>query len=112
VELQANCVFVHELYSNGKAFNAYVVLQTNEQPVSCSFSDIGRTEQPTSQGRTETYSSTLIDLHAEFLHRFSDFTKTETELKLVSCPLSFDSEKAPPDTQLELIDIQRDSVLE
>ena len=62
-----------------------------------------------SRGLATLHGRDMIDLHAEFSHRFSDFSKIETEL--VSCPLSFDSEKAPPDTQLELIDMHCDSAL-
>ncbi len=69
------------------------------------------TPLPITQSRIERYSSTLINLHAEFCRRFTDFAKIESELELVSCPLSFDSEKAPPNTQLELIDMQCDSTL-
>ncbi|KAK7127116.1 hypothetical protein R3I94_018341 [Phoxinus phoxinus] len=37
--------------------------------------------------------------------------KIEKSLQLVSCPLSLDSETAPQELQLELIDLQCDSVL-
>lgn len=60
---------------------------------------------------TDKYATTLTDLHTEFNRRFSNFAKIENELKLVSLPLLFDSEKAPPDVQLELINIQCDPAL-
>ena len=56
------------------------------------------------------YSKSLEDLHGEFCRRFSDFEKIGKSLQLVSCPLSQDPETAQYELQLELIDIQSDSV--
>ena len=56
------------------------------------------------------YSKSLEDLPEEFCRQFSDFEKTGKSLQLVSCPLSQDSETAQPELQLELIDLQSDSV--
>lgn len=50
------------------------------------------------------YSGILMDLHAEF-------TKIEESLELVSHPFLYDHEKAPPNVQHELIDLQCDSNL-
>ncbi len=111
LRLQGKDVFVHELYSNGKAFKAKLVLfsrQISSRDFS-HFPTLIGVSTPITQSRIERYSSTLKDLHAEFCRRFTDFAKIESEFELVSCPLSFDSEKAPPNTQLELIDMQCDS---
>ncbi len=113
LRLQGKDVFVHELYSNVKAFKAKLVLfsrQISSRDFS-HFPTLTGVSTPITQSRIERYSSTLINLHAEFCRRFTDFAKIESELELVSCPLSFDSEKAPPNTQLELIDMQCDSTL-
>lgn len=64
---------------------------------------------PIRQCRIELYGNTVINPHAEFPHHFTDFAKTETDLELVSCPLSFDSDKSPPDTRPELVNIRCDS---
>ena len=52
------------------------------------------------------YTGVLSDWQAEFTCRFSDFAKIEDSLELVSRPVSYDYEKAPPSMQLELIDLQ------
>ena len=57
------------------------------------------------------YSKSLDDLHGEFYHWFSDFEKIDKTLQLVSCPLPQDPETAPQELQLELIDLQPDSIL-
>ncbi len=104
---------MHELYSNVKAFKAKLVLfsrQISSRDFS-HFPTLTGVSTPITQSRIERYSSTLINLHAEFCRRSTDFAKIESALELVSCPLSFDSEKAPPNTQLELIDMQCDSTL-
>ncbi|KAI7802668.1 putative general transcription factor II-I repeat domain-containing protein 2-like [Triplophysa rosa] len=113
LKLQGKDVFAHELYSNVKAFKAKLVLFSRHISSRdfAHFPTLGGLSSPIKQSHIERYSSTLSDLHAEFSRRFTDFAKIETELEHVSCPLSFDSENAPPDTQLELIDIQCDITL-
>jgi len=59
----------------------------------------------------ETYSKRLSDLQAEFLRRFKDFRKLESKLKILSSPFTVDVESAPVSLQLELIDLQSNTVL-
>ena len=47
----------------------------------------------------------------EFITRFANFRKIETELKLFSDPFSFNYVKAPVKYQLELIELQRQTSL-
>uniref|UniRef100_H2Y679 HAT C-terminal dimerisation domain-containing protein n=1 Tax=Ciona savignyi TaxID=51511 RepID=H2Y679_CIOSA len=54
----------------------------------------------------EKYAKLCEDLLQEFTDRFSDFKKIEIELKLFSDPFSFQCDKAPPNFQLELIELQ------
>ena len=49
-------------------------------------------------------------MHGEFCRRFSGFKKIVKLLQLVSCPLSPDPETSQLKLQLELIDLQSDSV--
>ncbi|KAL2092913.1 hypothetical protein ACEWY4_012711 [Coilia grayii] len=60
---------------------------------------------------TVKYTTALDDLHTEFNRRFSDFGKIEKEMELVASPFNFDSAQAPPEAQLELIDMQCDPAL-
>ena len=111
VKLQGKNAFVHELYSHVTAFKAKLILFSRQM------SNKSFTHFPTlatlnvPPGHTDRYSTTLTHLHTEFNRRFADFEKIEPELELVSTPFSFHSEKAPPDVQLELIDIQCDPSL-
>ena len=57
------------------------------------------------------YSSMLGVLHDEFSRRFQDFKKVEDEMQLVSSPFTCSVDSAPTDVQLELIDLQSDSLL-
>ena len=50
-------------------------------------------------------------LHDEFSRRFQDFKKVEDEMQLVSSPFTCSVDSAPTDVQLELIDLQSDSLL-
>ena len=59
----------------------------------------------------ETYSKKLSDLRAEFLRRFKDFRKLESKFKILSSPFTVDVESAPVSLQLELIDLQSNTVL-
>ncbi len=75
LRLQGKDVFVHELYSNMKAFKAKLVL-FSRQISSRDFAHFPTTltglSTPITQSCIERYSSTLINLHAEFspsLHR-------------------------------------------
>uniref|UniRef100_H2YNB8 Uncharacterized protein n=1 Tax=Ciona savignyi TaxID=51511 RepID=H2YNB8_CIOSA len=54
----------------------------------------------------EKYAKLCEDLLQEFTDRFSDFKKIEIELKLFSDPFSFQCDEAPPNFQLELIELQ------
>ncbi|XP_058846468.1 general transcription factor II-I repeat domain-containing protein 2A-like [Acipenser ruthenus] len=111
VKLQGKDVFVHELYSNVKAFKVKLILFSKQMKskLFAHFPTLKCLE--VSSERADRYSNILSDLHGEFSRRFSDFEKIEKTLELVSCPLSFDYEKAPEELQLELIELQCDSTV-
>ncbi|XP_064411766.1 general transcription factor II-I repeat domain-containing protein 2A-like [Latimeria chalumnae] len=109
VKLQGKNVFVHELYSSVKAFKVKLVLFSKQMKSKGFAHFLTLKYLEVSPEQTEKYSKILSNLHGEFSHRFSDFEKIEKTLELVSCPLSFDYEKAPQELQLELIDLQCDS---
>lgn len=111
-KLQGKDVFVHEQYSYVRAFRAKLTL-FSRQMTNNSFTHFPTltTMKDVPSRLTVKYTTTLEDLHTEFNRRFSDFGKIEKEMELVSAPFSFDSDQAPPDAQLELIDMQCDPTL-
>lgn len=111
VKLQGKDQFVHEMYNNVRAFKAKLNL-FSRQLSNKSFTHLPTlATQKDAPQHVKKYITSLEDLHREFCRRFSDFEKIDKSLQLVSCPLSQDSETAPQELQLELIDLQCDSVL-
>ncbi|XP_067940313.1 general transcription factor II-I repeat domain-containing protein 2-like [Watersipora subatra] len=111
MKLQGKNQFVQDMYTNVKAFKSKLVL-FSRQILNKSF-----THFPTlatlkeARAKVKKYGESLDALHREFCRRFSDFEKIDKSLQLVACPLSQDSEAAPEELQLELIDLQSDPVL-
>ncbi|XP_067947134.1 general transcription factor II-I repeat domain-containing protein 2-like [Watersipora subatra] len=111
MKLQRKNQFVQDMYTNMKAFKSKLVL-FSRQILNKSF-----THFPTlatlkeARAKVKKYGESLDALHGEFCRRFSDFEKIDKSLQLVACPLSQDSETAPEELQLELIDLQSDPVL-
>ena len=109
-KLQGKDQFVHDMYTNVRAFKSKLTLFSRQ------ISNKSFTHFPTLAMQKEAtrnaqkYSKSLDDLHGEFCRRFCDFEKIEKSLQLVSCPLSRDPETAPQELQLEPIDLQSDSV--
>ena len=110
VKLQGKDQFVHDMYTNVTAFKSKLILFSRQM------SNKSFTHFPTLAMQKEAtrnvkkYCKSLDDMHREFCRRFSDFEKIDKSLQLVSCPLSQDPETAPHELQLELIDLQSDSV--
>uniref|UniRef100_A0A8C0IYY8 Uncharacterized protein n=1 Tax=Chelonoidis abingdonii TaxID=106734 RepID=A0A8C0IYY8_CHEAB len=93
VKLQGKNVFAHKLYSIVTAFKVKLVLFSKQ------IKDKVFTHFPTLK---------YVEVLPEISRQFSDFEMIEKTLELVSCPLSFDYERAPQELQLELIDLQCD----
>lgn len=111
MKLQGKDQFVHEMYTNVRAFKAKLTLFST-QISNKSFAHFPTLATLKEAPRhVEKYSKSLDDLHEEFCRRFSDFEKIDKSLQVVSCPLSQDYETAQQELQLELIDLQCDSAL-
>ncbi|XP_076147302.1 general transcription factor II-I repeat domain-containing protein 2-like [Alosa pseudoharengus] len=111
VKLQGKDQFVHDMYKHVQAFKSKLTL-FSRQIANNSFVHFSTlATQKDATRNAKKYSQSIDDLHGEFSRRFSDFDNIETSLQLVSCPLSQDPEKAPQEVQLELIDLQSDSLL-
>ncbi|KAJ3612449.1 hypothetical protein NHX12_020724, partial [Muraenolepis orangiensis] len=110
VKLQGKDQFAHDMYTNVRAFKSKLVL-FSRQMSNKSFAHFPTLAvQKEAARNAKKYCKSLDDLHREFCRRFCDFEKIDKSLQLVSCPLSQDPESAPQELQLELIDLQSDSV--
>ncbi|XP_074501494.1 general transcription factor II-I repeat domain-containing protein 2A-like [Sebastes fasciatus] len=111
VKLQCRGLFVHEMYSAVKAFMRKLQLLSSQMK------DNILTHLPTLKEATKSadhldkYSSMLEALHGEFSRRFQDFKTVESEMHMVSSPFTCSVENAPSDVQMELIDLQSDTLL-
>jgi hypothetical protein len=111
LKLQGKGLFAYDMYGSVKGFMNKLQLLSNH------LKNKQLAHFPTLQKITPSnenlkkYSATLMDLHDEFSRRFQDFKNIENDLSLISSPFSFDVNKAPLETQLELIDMQCDLVL-
>ncbi|XP_074513994.1 general transcription factor II-I repeat domain-containing protein 2A-like [Sebastes fasciatus] len=111
VKLQCRGLFVHGMYSAVKAFMRKLQLLSSQMK------DNILTHLPTLKEATKSadhldkYSSMLEALHGEFSRRFQDFKTVESEMHMVSSPFTCSVENAPSDVQMELIDLQSDTLL-
>lgn len=111
VKLQGKDMFVHDMYTNIRAFKTKLALSSKQM------SNKSRAHFPTlamlkeAPRHVNKYRKSLDDLHGEFCRRFSDFGKIDKSLQLVSCPFTQDPETAPQELQLELIYLQCDTIL-
>uniref|UniRef100_A0A8C6Y931 HAT C-terminal dimerisation domain-containing protein n=1 Tax=Naja naja TaxID=35670 RepID=A0A8C6Y931_NAJNA len=112
VKLQGKDQYVHDMYTNVKAFKSKLIFFSRQisDKVFTHFATLA-TQKETIQN-VKKQSKSLDDLHAEFYRRFSDVEKIDQLLQLVACPLSQNPETAPEEVQLELIDLQSDFVLQ
>nr|KAF6387667.1 hypothetical protein mMyoMyo1_008130 [Myotis myotis] len=111
VKLQGKDQYVHDMYTNVKAFKSKLIFFSRQisDKVFTHFATLV-TQKETIQN-VKKYSKSLDDLHAEFCRRFSDVEKIDQSLQLVACPLSQNPETVPEEVQLELINLQSDFVL-
>ncbi|XP_035985865.1 general transcription factor II-I repeat domain-containing protein 2-like [Fundulus heteroclitus] len=111
VKLQSKGLFVFQMYSAVKAFSRKLQLLSSQ------LRDNILTHMPTLKQATPSadqllrYSSMLDALHNEFSRRFQDFKIVESEMNMVSSPFTCSVEDACSDVQMELIDLQADTLL-
>ncbi|XP_059845272.1 general transcription factor II-I repeat domain-containing protein 2-like [Hypanus sabinus] len=111
VKLQGKDQFVHDMYTNVKAFKSKLAFFSRQilNKLFTHFPTLATLEEAGTN--LKKYCESLDALHREFCRRFSDFEKIDKSLQLVACPLSQDPKTAPEELQLELIDLQSDPVL-
>ena len=110
VKLQGKDLLVHDMYTNVRAFKSKLGLFSRQMSNKLFAHFPTLAVQKGAARNAKKYCKSLDDLKGEFCRRFCDFEKIDKSLQLVSCPLSQEPESAPPELQLELIDLQSDSV--
>ena len=103
--------FAYELYFVVKAFRLKLKLfsrHLNEN----NFTHFAKLETTEPSVMTmKKYNNIIVSLDNEFGRRFADFQQLSEEFDIVSSPLTFDTENAPGNIQLKLIELQCDSTL-
>lgn len=112
-KLQGQGQLVTAAYDNVRAFSRKLVLckaqlsQTNL----CHFPACKALMDSGTSFSGEKYAATIGKLQEEFDHRFADFKTHRATFHIFADRFTFDVEDAPPDLQMELIDLQCNSVL-
>lgn len=111
VKLQCKGLFVHEMYSAVKAFMRKLQLLSSQVKNNI-LTHLPKLKEATrSADHLHKYSTMLEALHGEFSRRFQDFKTLESEMHMVSSPFNCNVDNAPSDVQMELIDLQSDTLL-
>ncbi|KII66036.1 General transcription factor II-I repeat domain-containing protein 2B [Thelohanellus kitauei] len=111
IKLQGNAIFASEIYLTLKAFKVKLKL------FSCRLIQSIKTHISTLEfvahqiTSTDKYTNMISALDNEFTRFLTDFQKLRAEFDILSLHFKSDFEKAPDVLQLELIDLQWDSVL-
>lgn len=110
-QLQGKGLFVHEMHKLVKASMTKLQFLTR-QLESNNLTHMQTLKEVTpSANHIRRYSSMLRALHGEFSRRFEDLRTMEVEMQMISCPFTCNVDNAPSDVQLELIDLQSDTLL-
>lgn len=110
-KLQGKGLFVHEMHNLVKAFMRKLQFLSNQIENKILTHMHTLKEVKPSACHLCRHSSMLGDLYSEFSRQFEDFKNIEDEMHLISSPFACNVDNAPIDVQLELIDLQSDTVL-
>ena len=112
-KLQGQGQLVSAAYDNVRAFSTKLVLWKAQlsQTNLCHFPACKALLNAGTPFSGEKYVDALMRLQEEFDHRFADFKTHRATFQIFADPFSFDVQDAPPVLQMELIDLQCNSVL-
>ncbi|XP_072436522.1 general transcription factor II-I repeat domain-containing protein 2A-like [Chiloscyllium punctatum] len=111
VKLQCKGLFVHEMDNFVKAFMRKLQLLSSQMEDNILTHLPTLKEAAPSADHLHRYSSMLEALHGEFSRQFQDFKTVENEMHIMFSPFTCNVESAPSNVQLELIDLQSDTLL-
>lgn len=108
-KLQGKENLIHELFDSLKAFQVKLDLWINQfkKNVTTHFPHLSSCQIT----NMDKYISALEDMKTQFDSRFIDFRKNEQCLNLFARPFSVSVEDAPEEIQMELIELQCNSIL-
>ena len=112
-KLQGQGQLVSAAFDNVRAFSTKLVLWKAQlsQTNLCHFPACKALLNAGTPFSGEKYVDALMRLQEEFDHRFADFKTHRATFQIFADPFSFDVQDAPPVLQMELIDLQCNSVL-
>ena len=112
-KLQGQGQLVSAAYDNVRAFSTKLVLWKAQlsQTNLCHFPACKALLNAGTPFSGEKYVDAIMRLQEEFDHRFADFKTHRATFQIFADPFSFDVQDAPPVLQMELIDLQCNSVL-
>ena len=116
VNLQGRDAVVSQLYAHIKAFGTKLQLfqrhLSQTEPCTAHFPALKEVidsfPQENIGAQMKSYATAIASLSVEFNKRFRDFAVIEKDMLLFSSPFSVDPDDAPPQLQLELIELQCD----
>ncbi|KAK2847511.1 hypothetical protein Q5P01_010510 [Channa striata] len=116
VNLQGQDAVVSQLYGHIKAFGIKLQIfqrhLSQTEPCTVHFPALKEVNDSLPKdnigAQMMTYATAITSLSMEFNKRFRDFAVIEKDMLLFSSPFSVDSDDAPPQLQLELIELQCD----
>lgn len=116
VNLQGQDAVVSQLYAHIKAFGTKLQLfqrhLSQTEPCTAHFPALKEVidsfPQDNIGAQMKSYATAIASLSVEFNKRFRDFAVIEKDMMLFSSPFSVDPDDAPPQLQLELIELQCD----
>ena len=112
-KLEGQGQLVSAAYDNVRAFSTKLVLWKAQlsQTNLCHFPACKALLNAGTPFSGEKYVDAIMRLQEEFDHRFADFKTHRATFQIFADPFSFDVQDAPPVLQMELIDLQCNSVL-
>ncbi|XP_077480640.1 general transcription factor II-I repeat domain-containing protein 2A-like [Stigmatopora argus] len=112
-KLQGQGQLVSAAYDNVRAFCTKLVLWKAQlsQTNLCHFPACKALVDAGTPFSGEKYAEAISKLQEEFDHRFADFKTHKATFQIFADPFSFDVQDAPPELQMELIDLQCNSAL-
>ena len=114
VNLQGRDAVVSQLYAHIKSFKTKLQLfqrhLSQTEPCTAHFPALKEVidifPQNNIGAQMKSYATAIASLFVEFNQRFQDFAVIEKDMLLFSSPFSVDPDDAPPQLQLELIELQ------
>lgn len=111
LQLQGRGRVISDMYSTVKAFKTKLSLMQKENLSHFSSCQTMKEKLSTAVFPCAQFANKLNILAADFRRRFADFDAQKSRFELLSNPFAVDVESAPPNIQMELIELQCNDTL-